>query len=445
MEPRSLEIFDKALSVVGLKVQVVRNREDCLPLLDGRLRGMLFESFSYAAAFDFLLRRVQNDMMIHLRDEYDLQYFYLSVPPEQTDSQEQEILAIGPLQSKPHTREETLAILERNHLPGKLLTELWEFYNTLPAIEDVDAVECLIQYLASGVFTRPYHLNRFPELDGAFPVSYEKVREVHENPRQVWTDIEQRYSLENRLLEAIGAGDFEKAREQYGKLQRCNIPARAENPLDDWRHRTVILNSLCRKAVEVAGVHPLYIDDLSTRFAYEIGRRGTVQELDQLMASMIRGYCTLVNDHAMKGYSPIVKQIISYIDFHYIEELSLAYFAKMFNMSKTYLSNLFRKETGTTLTEFIHQVRLRRAILLLNASSLSITAIATACGYNDINYFIRRFRKAYGLSPKQYQKVMQQTAFLYEKEENPGGEEEKQSPDAADAEGNCADCTTLEA
>lgn len=82
MEPRSLEIFDKALSVVGLKVQVVRNREDGLPLLDGRLRGMLFESFSYAAAFDFLLRRVQNDMMIHLRDEYDLQYFYLSVPPE---------------------------------------------------------------------------------------------------------------------------------------------------------------------------------------------------------------------------------------------------------------------------------------------------------------------------------------------------------------------------
>ena len=82
MEPRSLEIFDKALSVVGLKVQVVRNREDGLPLLDGRLRGMLFESFSYAAAFDFLLRRVQNDMMIHLRDEYDLQYFYLSVAPE---------------------------------------------------------------------------------------------------------------------------------------------------------------------------------------------------------------------------------------------------------------------------------------------------------------------------------------------------------------------------
>lgn len=52
---------------------------------------------------------------------------------------------------------------------------------------------------------------------------------------------------------------------------------------------------------------------------------------------------------------------------------------------------------------------MRKAITLINSSALPITAIATACGYNDINYFIRIFKRTYGLSPKQYQKTIVHT------------------------------------
>lgn len=209
---------------------------------------------------------------------------------------------------------------------------------------------------------------------------------------------------------AIASGDHERAIASYTRLIRYHIQARADTPLADQRHRMVIMNSLCRKAVEVAGVHPLYIDELSTHFATEINRICTAHELDALMSDMIREYCLLVKKHAMKGYSTITRQIVSYIDFHYTEELSLAYFAKMFNLSRSYLSDLFRKETGSTLTDFIHQVRMRHAIALLNSSAMPITAIATSCGYNDVNYFIRRFKKVYGLSPRQYQNTLHPSA-----------------------------------
>ena len=158
------------------------------------------------------------------------------------------------------------------------------------------------------------------------------------------------------------------------------------------------------KAVEAGGVHPLYIDDLSTKFAVLINEVSSLSDVNTLSSEMIHKYCLLVKNHAMKGYSAVTKEIISYIDFHYTEDLNLNYFAGMFNMSKTYLSNLFKKETVVTLTDFIHQVRMRKAITLINSSALPITAIATACGYNDINYFIRVFKRTYGLSPKQYQK-----------------------------------------
>ena len=119
---------------------------------------------------------------------------------------------------------------------------------------------------------------------------------------------------------------------------------------------------------------------------------------------MLHKYCLMVKNHSMTGYSQVIKDVISYIDFHYAEDLSLAFFAEMCNMNKNYLSSLFKKEAGITLTDYIHQVRLRRAITLINSSSLSITTIAASCGYNDINYFTRIFKRTYGMSPKQYQK-----------------------------------------
>lgn len=90
----------------------------------------------------------------------------------------------------------------------------------------------------------------------------------------------------------------------------------------------------------------------------------SLSDVNALSSEMIHKYCLLVKNHAMKGYSAVTKEIISYIDFHYTEDLNLNYFAGMFNMSKTYLSNLFKKETGVTLTDFIHQVRMRPAHFL---------------------------------------------------------------------------------
>ncbi len=408
MKTRYLELLSKALGIANIKVHPISNDPALLPQMDNRLRTMLFEDYSYGEMYDFLDRRVQTNTLVRLRDEFDLLYFFLRVPTE--DACSGELVSVGPIQTARHDQEAVLAIINRNLLPGRLLPDLCEYYNSVPVIENLDAAECLILYLASGLFQQQYHLDYFPDRETSFPVSHHTEQAIRKSPQIARVSVEERYSAENALLAAIASGDYEKALSSYSKFARYQIPARADDPLEDRRHCTVILNSLCRKTVELAGVHPLYIDDLSTRFATEINRLNTRDALDGLMSSMIREYCMLVKNRAMKGYSTITRQIVSYIDFHYTEELSLTYFAKMFNLSKAYLSDLFRRETGTTLTDFIHQVRLRRAIALLNTSTLPITAIATACGYNDINYFIRRFKKAYGLSPKQYLKFIRHSS-----------------------------------
>lgn len=299
--------------------------------------------------------------------------------------------------------------MQDNALPERLLNDVSAFYDSIPVVDNLPAFQNVILHLAAGLFGTEYHFDYLPEDSVLFLGSGKIYNTVKDNPQMARDSIAERYEVENELMAAISAGDYDRAHELHGRFIKYHIRPRAKSPLRNQQHLSIILNTLCRKAAEAGGVHPLYIDDLSTRFAVLINEVNSLTGISALPGEMIHKYCLLVKNHAMKGYSAVTKEIISYIDFHYTEDLNLNFFAKMFNISKTYLSNLFRKETGSTLTEFIHQVRMRKAITLINSSALPITAIATACGYNDINYFIRIFKRTYGLSPKQYQKTIMHT------------------------------------
>ncbi|WP_243150810.1 helix-turn-helix domain-containing protein [Clostridium caseinilyticum] len=58
--------------------------------------------------------------------------------------------------------------------------------------------------------------------------------------------------------------------------------------------------------------------------------------------------------------------------------------------------------TGKTTTEYINEVRLKRSIKLLKDGNMNITEISINCGFNDVNYFSRLFKKSYGVSPTKF-------------------------------------------
>ena len=63
---------------------------------------------------------------------------------------------------------------------------------------------------------------------------------------------------------------------------------------------------------------------------------------------------------------------------------------------------VFRRETGFTFGEYLSDYRLRYASYLLRERPDSIGAIASMCGFDNFSYFIRRFRRKYGMSPREY-------------------------------------------
>ena len=104
----------------------------------------------------------------------------------------------------------------------------------------------------------------------------------------------------------------------------------------------------------------------------------------------------------MKGYSPLIQRVITRIDSDLTADLSLKAIASLLNVNPSYLSTQFKKETGSTLTDYVNRKRVEHAILLLNSTSMQIQTIALYCGIPDVNYFTKLFKKYINKTPKEY-------------------------------------------
>lgn len=97
---------------------------------------------------------------------------------------------------------------------------------------------------------------------------------------------------------------------------------------------------------------------------------------------------------------------ISFIDKNYTNcNLTLADVAKHVHLNVQYLGRIFKKQTGSSCTDYIQQVRISHAQELLQSTSMSITEISMRVGYMDATYFSRVFKKLKKQTPARYRKA----------------------------------------
>ncbi|SDP85020.1 two component transcriptional regulator, AraC family [Litchfieldia salsa] len=103
--------------------------------------------------------------------------------------------------------------------------------------------------------------------------------------------------------------------------------------------------------------------------------------------------------------SPIVKRARNYIREHYTStDLTLDSLAQSLQVSPVYLSRTIKQELGLSFVSLITQMRMKKAISLLNSTDLQIHEIAEQVGYDSQHYFSTAFKKAVGVSPNKYRK-----------------------------------------
>lgn len=95
----------------------------------------------------------------------------------------------------------------------------------------------------------------------------------------------------------------------------------------------------------------------------------------------------------------LVFKVKEFVDSCYAQDISPGSIAKLFNVSLPYLSKVFKQETGKNLNLYITEIRIDRAKYLLANTNKNVSDIALMVGYEDVNYFIRLYKKMTGTTP----------------------------------------------
>jgi AraC-like DNA-binding protein len=117
--------------------------------------------------------------------------------------------------------------------------------------------------------------------------------------------------------------------------------------------------------------------------------------------------------HALQEDAPIMhgkafgtwRRIENYINQNCGEPISRASIAKHFQLSGCYLSVICRKFTGKSFNEFLMDLRLQRASMLLTETNFTLDEISDRCGFRYTSYFIRVFKRSYGTTPSKFREA----------------------------------------
>ncbi len=337
-------------------------------------------------------------------DSINCRYRYLLLP----ELPQQVLLLIGPYLTTAPTQQQLLEICERNTIAPVNQKQLQQYFNELPVLSDGDHLFALLDSFCQRIWgTNSYRLEVLETtLSDTAPAPKKAPSSEEEDAQWYIKNLERRYGYENEMIEAVYKGQLHKAELFFSSYSHRALEQRVADPVRNAKNYCIIMNTLLRKAAEQGGVHPIYLDSTSSSFAGKIEQLSSLDATPGLMTEMFRAYCRLVRRHSLKNYSPPVQKVITAIDADMSANLTLRHFAQMLNVSGSYLSSLFKKETGQTLTEYINSRRIRHAMHLLETSNLQIQTIAQNCGIVDVQYFSKVFKRIAGCTPKEYRESL---------------------------------------
>jgi len=106
-----------------------------------------------------------------------------------------------------------------------------------------------------------------------------------------------------------------------------------------------------------------------------------------------------------KKCSPIVLLTIKYIeDSYYFNDLNINDISEKLEVTSSYLSKLLKKETGLSFIDYLTNIRIKKAMYIMEDPTIKIYDVAELVGYSNQHYFCRAFKKVVGISPTDYKR-----------------------------------------
>jgi len=203
------------------------------------------------------------------------------------------------------------------------------------------------------------------------------------------------------LLQLFEGGRWEAAEEKLDQVF-AELQSRFEDSLE---HLLEVFFAIASTLSHVAHKNGRRLEDLIGREFELVTRGGTLRSAAQLQEwtrhaiGRIRGD---MESEAKDTRSTVVKQVHEYIEHHLAGDLSLNAIADHVHLHPVYLSRVYKLETGSMLSDYLFRYRMDKAAYLLKNTDDRIYEIAEQLGYTNPPYFIKVFKKEFGMTPQEF-------------------------------------------
>lgn len=206
---------------------------------------------------------------------------------------------------------------------------------------------------------------------------------------------------EEKLLAAVKFG----SRETIDGVIRAMVSCMNDARVHDRQYQAYML-SVANFLIRMIQQYDLDLDEmLGSKAQYEEILEGLChrEEFADRIIPIVRRMNEAINRERDSTTKRIIQEAKEYIREHFADpELSVETLCRHLHMSPAYFSTVFKKETGQAYINYLTEVRLNRAVELLNETDDKTYMIAEKVGYPEQNYFSYVFKKRYGISPTKY-------------------------------------------
>ncbi len=370
----------------------------------------LMESMRQMAK-NFTLAHSIEGYYLNLDNPYEM-YFLLS---NDISKRQDNVVIIGPIMTiKPNA-----SIWDSLSFSGNLFAEQKRVIaHALPVLSKEDFLYELANFFKNIIDEQaPNFLSPYSGTKKAAPVKEQKMSSMTQQMDDVFddiTDLDELLRLEDLFKFYIINGNSYKLYSLFHDTDAMNILFPNKASLKDCGLRAVELLTVAKIASRESGNDK---KESHLRFAKYTEQLKGVKSYEKIAAILEKASIEFahnshdINLYTREEYSPMTNKCIKRIIEKLPDKISLEDLAAELHISAKYLSALFNKETGSSITDFMQDIRVNEAKHLLTDTELSYLEISTLLNFSSQSYFNCIFKKKTNLTPKEFREQSLQSGF----------------------------------
>jgi AraC-like DNA-binding protein/ligand-binding sensor protein len=236
-------------------------------------------------------------------------------------------------------------------------------------------------------------------------------------PASVFEKEKETYQIdmERKMLAGFRRGDnIEAGKILVNLLDTLYNETRGNMPV--FRLKAMELAVLLSRSVSNPGdVNEETVLDTNIRYLKKIEESANLQEITEILSAITDKISEKIfSFHGVRHFSAL-RKAERYIWENYTRKISLREIADVSGLSAPYFSTIFKEEMGENLSGYLNRLRVERAAAMLLTTNLSISGIASACGFEDQSWFSKIFKNNTGYTPGKYRDCGITSGSLYNK------------------------------